>query len=75
MSRDFSKIKKKVVVELCQSKKAFLHKILGKLWGELKYCESVGKKFVETVRIIRSNYSGNTCETFVKLLKKFYKCL
>ncbi len=36
MSRDFSKIKKKMVEELRQNKKEFLHKILGKLWDELK---------------------------------------
>ncbi len=36
MLRDFSKIEETVVVELCQNKKEFLHKISGKLWGELK---------------------------------------
>ncbi len=35
-SRDFSKIKKRVAVELCRNKKEFLHKIVEKLWGELK---------------------------------------
>ncbi len=36
MSPDFSKIKKEVVMQLCQIKKEFLNKILGKLWNELK---------------------------------------
>ncbi len=36
MSRNFNKIFKKVVVELRRNKKEFLHKILGKLWVELK---------------------------------------
>ncbi len=36
MWRNFSKIKKNVFVELYRNKKEFLHKILGKLWCELK---------------------------------------
>ncbi len=35
MSRDFSK-KKKVIMKMCGNKKEFLHKILRKLWGEIK---------------------------------------
>ncbi len=36
MSRDFSKIKKRVGVELCPNQTKFLPKILRKLWGKLK---------------------------------------
>ncbi len=33
---DFSQIKKRQVAELYRNKKEFLHKILGKWWGESK---------------------------------------
>ncbi len=36
MSQDFSKMKKEMIVELRRNKKEFLHKMLGKLWDELK---------------------------------------
>ncbi len=45
MSRDVSKIKKRMVVELYRNKKEFLNKILGKWWDELKYLRKWDRKF------------------------------
>ncbi len=67
MSRDFSKIKKKNWSWNCVKQNRIFAQNFRKI---------VGENFVETVWIICNNYyPRNICETLVKLLRKFYRCL